>query len=46
MNTYLVTGGAGFIDRNFILRMLETHLNARIVRLDALTYPVEHRLVS
>lgn len=47
----LVTGGAGFIGSNFILRWLE-HANESIVNLDALTYagnlenlrPVEHDL--
>ena len=45
----LVTGGAGFIGSNFILRWLE-HANESIVNLDALTYagnlenlrPLEH----
>ena len=47
----LVTGGAGFIGSNFILRWLE-HANESIVTPDALTYagnlenlrPVEHDL--
>jgi dTDP-glucose 4,6-dehydratase len=37
MNTWLVTGGAGFIGGNFVLRTLALH-DAEIVNLDALTY--------
>lgn len=36
--TYLVTGGAGFIGSNFILYMLGTHDDVRIVNVDKLTY--------
>ncbi len=35
--TWLVTGGAGFIGGNFVLRQI-AHRHARIVNLDALTY--------
>jgi len=38
MNTYLVTGGAGFIGSNFIRYMLEIHKDIRIINLDKLTY--------
>ncbi len=38
MDTYLVTGGAGFIGSNFIVYMLEKHDDIKIVNLDALTY--------
>ena len=38
MKTYLVTGGAGFIGSNFVLYMLGTHDDIRIVNVDALTY--------
>jgi len=38
MKTWLVTGGAGFIGSNFVLHMLETRDDVRIVNLDALTY--------
>lgn len=34
----LVTGGAGFIGSNFVLYMLESHPECRIVNLDKLTY--------
>jgi len=34
----LVTGGAGFIGSNFILHLLETDPDCRIVNFDALTY--------
>ena len=34
----LVTGGAGFIGSNFVLYMLESHPDCRIVNLDKLTY--------
>ena len=34
----LVTGGCGFIGSNYIRRVLETHRDAQIVNLDALTY--------
>ena len=37
MNTYLVTGGAGFIGSNFVLRKRERK-RPRIVNLDLLTY--------
>ncbi len=34
----LVTGGCGFIGSNFILHMLETHPECKIINLDLLTY--------
>jgi len=37
-STYLVTGGCGFIGSNFILRLLSTQRDARVVNLDKLTY--------
>ena len=38
MNTYLVTGAAGFIGANFIKYMLSRYENIKIVVLDLLTY--------
>ncbi len=38
MKTYLVTGGAGFIGSNFVLYMLGTYDDIRIVNVDKLTY--------
>lgn len=38
MNTLLVTGGAGFIGGNFVLRRLRAEPDLRIVNLDKLTY--------
>ncbi|MGD9560142.1 MAG: dTDP-glucose 4,6-dehydratase, partial [Oscillospiraceae bacterium] len=38
MKNILVTGGAGFIGSNFILYMLKTHGDIRLVNLDLLTY--------
>lgn len=38
MNTYLVTGGAGFIGANFVKYMLATYPGIRIIVLDLLTY--------
>jgi dTDP-glucose 4,6-dehydratase len=38
MKTLLVTGGAGFIGGNFVLRVLGNHPDWRIVNLDLLTY--------
>ena len=38
MRTLLVTGGAGFIGGNYVLRSLENDASLRIVNLDALTY--------
>jgi dTDP-glucose 4,6-dehydratase len=38
MRTLLVTGGAGFIGGNFVLRSLSQDPDLRIVNLDALTY--------
>ena len=34
----LVTGGAGFIGSNFVLYLLESHPECRIVNVDKLTY--------
>lgn len=36
--TYLVTGGAGFIGSNFILYLLRTHDDVRVINVDKLTY--------
>ena len=38
MKTLLVTGGAGFIGGNFVLRLLQKEQDLRIVNLDVLTY--------
>lgn len=38
MKTLLVTGGAGFIGGNFVLRVLEQEPGTRVINLDALTY--------
>lgn len=38
MQTYLVTGGAGFIGSNFIHYMLKKHKNINIINYDKLTY--------
>lgn len=38
MKTLLVTGGAGFIGGNFVLRSLQKEQDLRIVNLDVLTY--------
>jgi len=38
MKTYLITGGAGFIGSNYILRLLESSEPMKIINLDALTY--------
>ncbi|MBT8048964.1 MAG: dTDP-glucose 4,6-dehydratase [Xanthomonadales bacterium] len=38
MRTLLVTGGAGFIGGNYVLRCLSQNSDLRIVNLDALTY--------
>lgn len=38
MKTYLVTGGAGFIGSNFILHLMRSQPDARVVNLDKLTY--------
>jgi len=38
MNTYLVTGGAGFIGSNFVKYLLEKHVDIHVICLDKLTY--------
>ena len=38
MQTWLVTGGAGFIGGNFVLDLFESGAGLRVVNLDALTY--------
>ena len=38
MNTYLVTGAAGFIGANYLKYILAKHSDVRVVVLDALTY--------
>ena len=38
MNTYLITGGAGFIGANFVKYMRSTYPEARLIVLDLLTY--------
>lgn len=38
MKTYFVTGGAGFIGSNFIIYMLNSYKDIKIVNLDKLTY--------
>ena len=38
MKTYLVTGGAGFIGSNFVIHMLNSYDDVKIVNLDKLTY--------
>lgn len=38
MKIYLVTGGAGFIGSNFIIYMLKTYNNIKIINVDKLTY--------
>jgi dTDP-glucose 4,6-dehydratase len=38
MKTLLVTGGAGFIGGNFVLRLLQREDKLRVINLDALTY--------
>ena len=38
MKTWLVTGGAGFIGANFIIHILQSGVDIRIINLDKLTY--------
>ncbi len=38
METFLVTGGAGFIGSNLVRHLLKAYPNHRIINLDALTY--------
>lgn len=38
MKTYLVTGGAGFIGSNFVLYLLNSFDDIRVINVDALTY--------
>lgn len=37
-DTYLITGGCGFIGSNFIVRLMREHPEARVINLDKLTY--------
>ena len=47
MQTLLVTGGAGFIGSNFVLRSLASRDDLRVINLDALTYAGNrHNLAS
>jgi len=38
MNTYLITGGAGFVGSNYVLYMMEKYPDVRVINLDKLTY--------
>lgn len=38
MKTYLITGGAGFIGSAFVRYIIKTHIDCRVINLDALTY--------
>jgi dTDP-glucose 4,6-dehydratase len=38
MKTYLVTGGAGFIGSNYVLRLLQKHTDILVLNVDKLTY--------
>lgn len=38
MKTYVVTGGAGFIGSNFILYLLSSYPDVRVINVDKLTY--------
>jgi dTDP-glucose 4,6-dehydratase len=38
MKTYLVTGGAGFIGSNYVLRLLRTKTDVLVLNVDKLTY--------
>ena len=38
MNTYLITGGCGFIGSNFIRYLLNKDQACRVINLDKLTY--------
>lgn len=44
--TLLVTGGAGFIGSNFVLHMLQTYPNYKIVTLDKMTYAADEANLS
>lgn len=46
MTTLLVTGGSGFIGSNFILHMLSTRPDYRIINLDKLTYASSQELIQ
>ncbi len=41
MQTFLITGGAGFIGANFISHFLDTNPNFQVVNLDKLTYAAD-----
>jgi dTDP-glucose 4,6-dehydratase len=38
MRTYLVTGGAGFIGSNYVLQLLQKHVDVFVLNVDKLTY--------
>jgi UDP-glucose 4-epimerase len=38
LRTILISGGAGFIGSAFVMQMLASHSNLRIINVDALTY--------
>lgn len=40
MNTYFVTGGAGFIGSAFVKQLLDREPDAKIVNYDFLTYEI------
>ncbi|MDR1747162.1 MAG: dTDP-glucose 4,6-dehydratase [Tannerella sp.] len=46
MNTYMITGGAGFIGANFVKYMRQAYPEARIIILDLLTYAGNLRTIE
>jgi len=46
MNTYLITGGAGFIGSNFIRHITEIDKSAMIINVDKLTYAANLKSLS
>lgn len=46
METYLVTGGAGFIGANYLKYILAKHTDIKVVVLDALTYAGNLRTIA